>query len=452
MPPSSPRPGARGPACRRRLAEMIEHDPQPGHGRGEAGDVGELPVPDARIEGPPACRDRRGAGEERLEPAVPSGSLCRQCRTPTTIGSSSRARERARRVDAAIEPGARDDRDHAGLRRRLAPSAPRPGTGLRRIGLHEHGRASVLLPAGASSVRRTARRTAPRAMRSRAGTDPTGADVNRERACRHPPTCVLVVCRHPINREDDAMAVTDEAIEKIKAMIVSGELCPAIGSLPRRSWPSGSGSPAIRCARPSRHSRSSGCSTCGGATVPMSRVWSRICCSRRSLRVDMHDDDSMLEIFAVRRMLESQATGLAATLGTDEAIAELVAEVDGVDASVTIEELVGARHPLPPRHRPHGGERLPREPDRAPQQSDRAGARLARSHRGRRRGAHPVGARAIAEAIARHDSALATSLSTAHIAGVERWLRPAAWGGTRDTAWRRPRPRSARAPDPGRAG
>lgn len=34
--------------------------------------------------------------------------------------------------------------------------------------------------------------------------------------------------------------------------------------------------------------------------------------------------------------------------------------------------------------------------------------------------------RAIADAIARHDSALATSLATAHIAGVERWLRQAA--------------------------
>ena len=34
--------------------------------------------------------------------------------------------------------------------------------------------------------------------------------------------------------------------------------------------------------------------------------------------------------------------------------------------------------------------------------------------------------RAIADAIARRDSGLATSLATAHIAGVERWLRQAA--------------------------
>ncbi len=33
--------------------------------------------------------------------------------------------------------------------------------------------------------------------------------------------------------------------------------------------------------------------------------------------------------------------------------------------------------------------------------------------------------RAIAEAIARHDSGLAISLTVAHIAGVERWLRQA---------------------------
>lgn len=33
--------------------------------------------------------------------------------------------------------------------------------------------------------------------------------------------------------------------------------------------------------------------------------------------------------------------------------------------------------------------------------------------------------RAIADAIAQHDAGLATSLATAHIAGVERWLRQA---------------------------
>ncbi|WP_217585269.1 FCD domain-containing protein, partial [Microbacterium sp. GbtcB4] len=56
--------------------------------------------------------------------------------------------------------------------------------------------------------------------------------------------------------------------------------------------------------------------------------------------VHMHGDDSMLEMFAVRRMLESQATGLAASLGTDEAIAALQEEVEAVDASVGIVELV----------------------------------------------------------------------------------------------------------------
>ena len=50
-------------------------------------------------------------------------------------------------------------------------------------------------------------------------------------------------------------------------------------------------------------------------------------------------------------------------------------------------------------------------------------------------------AQSAADAIAQRDSALATSLATAHIAGVERWLRQAASG----RCWCRGRMRWVRA-------
>ena len=145
-----------------------------------------------------------------------------------------------------------------------------------------------------------------------------------------------------------------------------------------------------------------------------------------SFVVDMHDDDSMLEIFAVRRMLESQATGLAATLGTDEAIADLEREVESIDSTVSIEELV--EHDIR-FHREivgmAGNAYLASLIEHLSSQTVRA-----RVWRGLTEGGAVERTlsehRAIADAIARRDSGLATSLATAHIAGVERWLRQAA--------------------------
>ena len=145
-----------------------------------------------------------------------------------------------------------------------------------------------------------------------------------------------------------------------------------------------------------------------------------------SFVVDMHDDDSMLEIFAVRRMLESQATGLAATLGTDDEIARLMSEIEGIDTSVTIEELVAHDSRF---HRDivrmAGNVYLASLIEHLSSQTVRARVWRGLTEDGaveRTLSEH----RAIAEAIAQRDAALATSLTTAHIAGVERWLRQAA--------------------------
>src|SRR5690606_24492374 len=141
--------------------------------------------------------------------------------------------------------------------------------------------------------------------------------------------------------EDVAMAVTDEAIEKIKAMIVAGELGPGDRLPPEKELAERLGLSrnsmreavkALEVIRVLDVRRGDG--------TYVTSLEPHLLLEAISFVVDMHDDDSMLEVFAVRRMLESQATGLAATLGTDDDIAELQREAERIDASVDVEALV----------------------------------------------------------------------------------------------------------------
>ncbi|MBS1896317.1 MAG: FadR family transcriptional regulator [Actinobacteria bacterium] len=223
------------------------------------------------------------------------------------------------------------------------------------------------------------------------------------------------------------MAVTDEAIEKIKAMIVSGELGPGDRLPPEKELAERLGLSrnsmreavkALEVIRVLDVRRGDG--------TYVTSLEPHLLLEAISFVVDMHDDDSLLELFAVRRMLESQATGLAATHGDDEAIATLQAEIDGVDAAVSIDDLVA--HDIR-FHREivqmTGNGYLASLIDSLSSQTIRARVWRGLTEQGaveRTLSEH----RAIADAIAQHDPALATSLATAHIAGVERWLRQAA--------------------------
>ena len=225
-----------------------------------------------------------------------------------------------------------------------------------------------------------------------------------------------------------SMAVTDEAIEKIKAMIVSGELSPGDRLPPEKEL-----SERLGLSRNSMREAVKALEVIRvldvrrGDGTYVTSLEPHLLLEAISFVADMHDDDSLLEIFAVRRMLESQATGLAATLGTPEAVSALHEELESVDgAEVTIDELV--EHDI----------RFHREIVRMAGNSYLASLIESLSGQTVRarvwRGLTEQGAvertlsehRAIADAIAQHDPNLATSLSTAHIAGVERWLRQAA--------------------------
>lgn len=223
------------------------------------------------------------------------------------------------------------------------------------------------------------------------------------------------------------MAVTDDAILGIKDMIVSGRVRPG-GKLP----PEKELSEQLGLSRSSLREAVKALEVIRvldvrrGDGTYVTSLEPHVLMEAISFVVDMHDDDSMLEIFAVRRMLESQATGLAATLGTAEAVDALNAELNSVAAEVTIDDLV--EHDIR-FHRDivqmAGNAYLSSLIESLSSQTVRARVWRGLTEQGaveRTLSEH----RAIADAIAQHDSNLATSLATAHIAGVERWLRQAA--------------------------
>ena len=234
---------------------------------------------------------------------------------------------------------------------------------------------------------------------------------------------------------DERMAVTDEAIQKIKAMIVSGELAPGDRLPPEKELAERLGLSrnsmreavkALEVIRVLDVRRGDG--------TYVTSLEPRLLLEAISFVVDMHDDDSMLEIFAVRRMLESQATGLAATIGDAETIAALQQEIEGVDADVSIDDLV--EHDTRFHReivRMAGNAYLASLVESLSSQTMRARVWRGLTEQGaveRTLSEH----RAIADALAQRDPALATSLATAHIAGVERWLRQAASAGASATS------------------
>jgi GntR family transcriptional repressor for pyruvate dehydrogenase complex len=150
-----------------------------------------------------------------------------------------------------------------------------------------------------------------------------------------------------------------------------------------------------------------------------------------SFVVDLHDDDSILELFAVRRILEPAAVALAVGRMTDEEIAQLRAQIESVDTSTDVEGLV--EHDLQfhsaivsssgNRYLSSLIESLSSHTVRARvwrglTQENSVDRTLAEHH-------------AIVDAVARGDAELAQALTVVHISGVEQWLRDAATVGTR---------------------
>ncbi|GAA4435069.1 FadR/GntR family transcriptional regulator [Actinokineospora soli] len=220
------------------------------------------------------------------------------------------------------------------------------------------------------------------------------------------------------------MPVTDEAIEKIKGMIVSGELGPG-SKLPREA----DLAERLGLSRSSLREAVKALSLIRvldvrqGDGTYVTSLQPSLLLDALGFVVDFHQDASVLHFLEVRRILEPAATAMAATLMPDAEIAALRGVLEALDEDASVEELVA--NDLEFHRRIAAGSGNPVMCSLLDGLSGpTARARIWRglTQEGavsRTREQH----NAILEAIENRQPELARSWSTVHIAGVEMWLR-----------------------------
>ncbi|WP_350347056.1 FadR/GntR family transcriptional regulator [Agromyces sp. G08B096] len=222
------------------------------------------------------------------------------------------------------------------------------------------------------------------------------------------------------------MAVTDEAILKIKEMIITGELAPGDRLPPEKEL-----SDRLGLSRSSLREAVKALEVIRvldvrrGDGTYVTSLEPRLLLEAMSFVVDLHDDQSVLEIFAVRRILEPAASALAARHVDNDAVARLRDVVESVDHAADVERLVD--HDLE-FHRgiaeAAGNAYLASLIDSLSSHTVRARIwrgitqenavdRTLQEHH------------AILDAIASGDADLAQALTVVHVSGVEQWLRRA---------------------------
>ncbi|MFI7319464.1 FadR/GntR family transcriptional regulator [Streptomyces venezuelae] len=220
------------------------------------------------------------------------------------------------------------------------------------------------------------------------------------------------------------MAVTDEAIEKIKGMIVSGALRPG-DRLPKESelaaelgLSRNSLREAVRALALIRI-----LDVRQGDGTYVTSLDPQLLLEALGFVVDFHRDDTVLEFLAVRRILEPAATAMACAHISDTELDALGEQLAALGAAPSVEELVAADLEFHRRIVQTSGnsvlcsllDGLSGPTTRARvwrglTQED-AVSRILHEHR------------AILAALRDRDAEAARSWATVHIASVEQWLR-----------------------------
>ncbi|MER6977352.1 FadR/GntR family transcriptional regulator [Streptomyces carpinensis] len=219
------------------------------------------------------------------------------------------------------------------------------------------------------------------------------------------------------------MPVTDEAIEKIKAMIVDGELRPG-QRLPKEAelaerlgLSRNSLREAVKALSLIRvlHVRQ-------GDGTYVTSLEPDLLLDALGFVVDFHQDDTVLDFLEVRRILEPAAAAMAAAM-PDEDVAALKDVLDRLPREPSLEELIANDLEF---HRliaaAAGNPVLCSLIEGISGPTTRARIWRGLTEEGsveRTRDQH----RAIYEAIAGRNAELARSWMTVHVAGVEQWLR-----------------------------
>jgi GntR family transcriptional repressor for pyruvate dehydrogenase complex len=222
------------------------------------------------------------------------------------------------------------------------------------------------------------------------------------------------------------VALTDEAIDKIKQMILSGRVRPG-EKLPREADLAAE----LGLSRNSLREAVKALSVInvldvrqGDGTYATSLAPSLLL-EALSFIVDFHRDDTVLDFLEVRRILEPAATALATIRMSDEDRAELGKVLETVDVDTPVEELVaadlefhrqiavGARNPVLASLVDSMSAPTTRARVWRGMTEPRALERTLAEHQ------------AIYRAIISKDADLARSWATVHIAGIESWRRTA---------------------------
>ena len=222
------------------------------------------------------------------------------------------------------------------------------------------------------------------------------------------------------------MAITDEAIDKIKQMIVSGRVRPG-EKLPREADLAAE----LGLSRNSLREAIKALTLInvldvrqGDGTYATSLAPS-VLMEALSFIVDFHRDDTVLDFLEVRRILEPAATALAAVRMSAEARTKLGELLATVNADTSVEALVVADLEF---HRQialgAGNPVLASLVDNmsGPTTRARIWRGMTEPHAVVRTLAEH---QAIHDAIVAGDAELARSWATVHIAGIETWLRTA---------------------------
>jgi GntR family transcriptional repressor for pyruvate dehydrogenase complex len=220
------------------------------------------------------------------------------------------------------------------------------------------------------------------------------------------------------------MAVTDEAILRIKDMILTGELHPGDRLPPEKEL-----SERLGLSRSSMREAVKALEVLRvldvrqGDGTYVTSLEPRLLLEAITFVVDLHDDDVILELFEVRRILEPAAASLAASRMTAETVADLRAQVETVAQGGAVDDLVA--------HDIHFHSTIVKAAgnDYLTTLVDSLASHTARARLWRGLTQNDAAARTLAEhsaivdALELADGRLAEALTAAHIFGIEQWLR-----------------------------
>jgi len=219
------------------------------------------------------------------------------------------------------------------------------------------------------------------------------------------------------------VAVTDEAIEKIKAMIVSGTL-RAGDRLPKEADLAAE----LGLSRNSLREAVKALSLVNildvrqGDGTYVTSLEPTLLLEALSFIVDFHRDATVLELLQVRRILEPAATAIATVRATDDEIEDLRKLLDSLGPDPAVEDLVANDLEFHRRIAVSSGNSVLSslvESMSAPTTRARVWRGLTQAGVGARTVAEH---RAILDAMASRDPEAARSWATVHIAAVEQWL------------------------------